>query len=74
MVQCHICLLLTGVIKKPSRDRVYQQLGLEFLADQRWSRKLVFYHKITKGILFSEAVIRRCSIEHRKTPGLHALL
>ena len=54
MVQCHICLLLTGVIKEPSRDRVYQQLGLEFLADQRWSRKLVFYHKITKGIHFQK--------------------
>ena len=40
MVQYKAALVITGAIKGTSRDRLYQELGLESLADRRWSRKL----------------------------------
>ena len=43
MVQHKGALVILGVIKGTARDRVYQELGLEFLADRRWSRRLFFF-------------------------------
>ena len=43
--------MITGAIKRTSRDRLYQELGLKSLADRRWSRRLFFFHKITQGLL-----------------------
>ena len=51
MVQYKPALVITGAIKGTSRDRLYQELGLEPLADRRWSRKLFFFHKIIQGLL-----------------------
>ena len=43
--------MITGAIKGTSRDGLYQELGLESLADRRWSRRLFFFYKIIQGLL-----------------------
>ena len=45
MVQYNIALIITGAFKGTSRDKIYQELGLETLADRRWTRKLIFFIK-----------------------------
>ena len=42
--------LIAGAIKGTCSDKVYQELGLESLAGRRWSRKLIFFHKIILGL------------------------
>ena len=49
MVQYRVALVVTGTIKDTSRDRIYQEIGLEFLADRRWSNKIFFFHGIMNG-------------------------
>ena len=51
MVQYNAALIITGAFKGTSRDKIYQELGLESLADRRWTRKLIFFHKIILGLL-----------------------
>ena len=50
MVQQNEALILTGVFKVTSRDKIDQELGLKYLADRRLTRKL-FFHKIILGLL-----------------------
>ena len=50
-VQYSAALVITGAIKGTSRDRVYRELGLESLAERRWSRKIFLFHKIINGPL-----------------------
>ena len=45
-VQYNAALAITGTIKGSSRDRLYQELGLESLSDRRWYRRLVYFYKI----------------------------
>ena len=49
MVQYHAALIITGAFEGTSRDKIYQELGLESLVDRRWTRKL-FFHKIILGL------------------------
>ena len=49
-VQYNAALIITGAIKGTCRDKIYQELGLEYLADRRWSRKIIFFHKIILGL------------------------
>ena len=51
MIQYQAALVITGAIKRISRDRLYQDIGLESLADRRWSRKMFFFHKIVNRLL-----------------------
>ena len=44
MVQYNAALVITDTIKETSRDRLYQELGLESLADGRWFHRLFFFH------------------------------
>ena len=46
-----IAVVITGAIKGTSHNSLYQELGLESLADRRWSRRLFFFHKIIQGLL-----------------------
>ena len=39
------------VDKGTSCDHLYQEIGLESLADRKWSRKMFFFHKIVNGLL-----------------------
>ena len=51
MVQYNAALVITGAFKGTSRDRIYRELGLESLAEGRWSCKIFFFHKIINGLL-----------------------
>ena len=51
MIQYRAALAITGAIKSTSRDRLHLEIGLESLADRRWSRKIFFFHKIVNGLL-----------------------
>ena len=42
MVQYNAALIITGALKGTLRYKIYQELGLESLADRRWTRKLFF--------------------------------
>ena len=48
--QYNVALIITGAIKGICRDKIYQELGLESLADRKWRRKLIFFHKIMLGL------------------------
>ena len=39
MVQYKAALVITGAIKGISRDIIYQEFGLESIADRGWSRR-----------------------------------
>ena len=53
MVQYNAALIINnGGFKGTSHDKIYQNLGLESLADRRWTRKL-FLHVIILGLLLS---------------------
>ena len=45
-VQYEAALSITGAIKGTSRDRLYQELGLESLSDRRLYRRLVYFFNI----------------------------
>ena len=45
MVQYNAALIITGAFKGSLHDKIYQELGLESLADRRWTRKLIFFTK-----------------------------
>ena len=49
-VQYNATLAITGAIRGTSRECIYNELGLEFLADRRWYRKMTFFYKIVKNL------------------------
>ena len=51
MIQYWAALVITRAIKGTSCDHLYQEIGLESLADRRWSRKMFFFHKIVNRLL-----------------------
>ena len=48
-VQYNACLAITGAIRGTSKERLYQELGLEWLSDRRKCRRLIFFSKIVNG-------------------------
>ena len=48
-IQYNAALVLTGAIRSSSRERLYQELGLETLQQRRWYRKLCCFYKILKS-------------------------
>ena len=49
-VQYNACFVITGAFEGISRERLYQELGLQLLKDRRWHRELYFFYKIVRGI------------------------
>ena len=49
-VQYNACLAVTGVIRGTSREKLYQELGLESLQLRLWFRKLCFSARFIKVI------------------------
>ena len=45
-IQYNACLAITGAIRGSSREKIYQELGLESLQHRRWYRKLCYFYKI----------------------------
>ena len=48
-VQYNAALAITGAIRGTSKDRIYQELGLESLSDRRWYHRLCLFWKIVNG-------------------------
>ena len=54
-VQYKVALAITGAIRGSSREKVYQELGLKYLHERRWMRRLClffidFHNKVPKYI------------------------
>ena len=45
-VQYNAALAIAGAIKGSSREKLYQQLGLEYLYQRRWARRLCLLYKV----------------------------
>ena len=48
-IQYNACLALTGAIRGTSKEKIYQELGLESLQIRRWYKKLCLFYKIYKN-------------------------
>ena len=48
-IQYRACLVITGAMQGTSREKIYQELGLESLQSRRWYRKLAIFYKIYKN-------------------------
>ena len=46
LIQYNAALALTGAIRSSSREKLYQELGLQSLQLRRWYKKLSCFHKI----------------------------
>ena len=42
-IQYNVTLAITGAVRGSSREKLYQELGLESLKQQRWFRKLCYF-------------------------------
>ena len=45
-IQYNSALAITGAIRGTSREKLYQELGLEYLSSRRWFKRLSLFHKI----------------------------
>ena len=45
-IQYNAALAITGAITGTSKQKIYNELGLEYLKDRRWMRRLCLSHKI----------------------------
>ena len=48
-IQYNACLAITGATQGTSREKIYQELGLESLQLHRWYRKLCLFYKVFKN-------------------------
>ena len=48
-IQYNACLALTGATKGTSKEKIYQELGLESRRDRRWCRKLCLFYKVLEN-------------------------
>ena len=51
MVLYNTAIITTCAIKVTSQCKIHQELGLGLLANRRWSRKLLFFHKVVIVLL-----------------------
>ena len=45
-IQYNATLGITGAIKGTFKERLYNDISLEYLRDRRWKRRLCLFHKI----------------------------
>ena len=45
-IQYNAALAITGAIRGSSMDKIFNELGFEYLSDRRWIRRLSFFYKI----------------------------
>ena len=48
-IQYNACLAITGAIRGTSKEKLFQEIGLESLQLRRWYRKLGMFYKIFKS-------------------------
>ena len=46
LIQYNATLAITGAIKGPSKDKLYNALDLEYLRDRQWMQSLCLFHKM----------------------------
>ena len=72
-IQYNAALAITGAIRGSSREKLYQELGLESLKQRRWFRKLCYFFKITKNqspkYLFDKIPTTRTAYRTRNNIG-----
>ena len=75
VVQYNTALAITDAIKGTSREKLYQELGLESLKDRRWMRRLCYLHKVlsTKLPTYLYELILPIINSHR-SPGCYKAL
>ena len=66
-VQYNVVLAITGAIRGTSREKLYQELGLESLRDGRCLRQMSYLHKIfsTKLAPYLYELISPLQMSHR---------
>ena len=45
-IQYNACLAITGCFRGTSKEKLYDELGLESLKDRRFTRRMTFFYKI----------------------------
>ena len=45
-LQYNAALVVTGAIRGSSKEKLFQEVGFEYLSSRRWSRKLCLFYKI----------------------------
>ena len=72
-IQYNAALAITGAIRGSSREKLYQELGLESLKQRRWFRKLCYFLKIAKSqspkYLFDKVPTTRTAYRTRNNIG-----
>ena len=73
-IQYNACLAITGAIRGSSREKIYQELGLESLQHRRWYRKLCYFYKIynakSPDCLFQLIPLKKSSYTTRNTDNI----
>ena len=76
-IQYNAALAITGAIRGSSREKLYQELGLETLQQRRWYRKLCCFYKILKSqspkYLYSIIPIHNMSYRARQCNKIPAI-
>ena len=49
-IQYNATLAITGSWKGTNLNKIYDELGWEFLTDRRWSRRLFHFYKIVNKL------------------------
>jgi hypothetical protein len=49
-VQYNAALAITGAIRGTSMEKLFDEIGLEYLSDRRWMRRLTFFYEIKNGM------------------------
>ena len=72
--QYNACLTITGAIRGNSREKIYQELGLESLQYRRWYRKLCYFYKIynakSSDCLFQLIPLKKSSYTTRNADNI----
>ena len=72
-----MALAITGAIRGSSKEKLYQELGLETLQQRRWYRKLCCFYKILKSqspkYLYSIIPIHNMSYRTRQCNKIPAI-
>ena len=45
-IQYNAALAITGAVRGSSKEKLYQELGLEYLSARRWYKRLCLLHKV----------------------------
>ena len=77
LLQYNACIAITGAIRGTSREKLYEELGLESLQLRRWFRKLSLFYKLFNSehpnYLFKLIPLRSSNYVTRNIHNIHLL-